>query len=97
MAVPGITISPGAAWGKAPYNGGRGTRDNPWLEVARQFQEANLRMRARAGNVWIVVVDNCFPENIRVTAPAGVIDCNGNWACKAEPLSARLFVHTITL
>lgn len=78
-------------------NGGRGGGESEGLEMGRQYQEVNLRMRADAGQVWVVVTDNSFPENIRVTAPAGVINPSGSWVCKASQSGAQMFVYTISL
>jgi len=77
-------------------NGGRSK--NPWCEeVNWPFHESNLRMRARAGKIWIVTVDNCYPPDIPCSAPSGVIDPNGNWVCKTDPVGEQYFVYTIDL
>ena len=52
-------------------NGGRD--GSVWSELAWQYHEANLRMRAHAGSVWIVTVDNCFPLNLLLLS---AIRCN---------------------
>jgi predicted amidohydrolase len=75
-------------------NGGRD--DSPWSDVAWQYHEANLRMRARAGRVWIVTVDSCYPVGRRCSAPSGVVEPNGGWACRTEPVGEQVFVHTIS-
>jgi len=76
-------------------NGGRD--GSAWSDVAWQYHEANLRMRAQAGKVWIVTVDSSFPLELRCSAPSGVVDPDGNWACRAEPQGVRYFAHTIPL
>ncbi len=77
-------------------NGGRDgsdwSRDTVW-----HFHESNLRMRAAAGNVWIVTVDNAAPSHLPCSAPCGVIDPRGQWACRAAPMGEQFFVHTIEL
>ncbi|MCZ7544149.1 MAG: hypothetical protein M5R40_11730 [Anaerolineae bacterium] len=45
-------------------NGGRD--GSAWSDLAWQYHESNLRMRARAGRVWIVTVDNCHPTHLPV-------------------------------
>ena len=50
-------------------NGGR--NGGEWSEIAWQFHNANLRMRARAGKVWIVTVDSAHPLELRCSAPSG--------------------------
>jgi predicted amidohydrolase len=72
-------------------NGGRD--GGTWSRVAWQYHEAKLRMRARAGRVWVVTVDNCHPEDIRCSAPCGVVDPHGDWACRTEPQGEQ-FSHT---
>ncbi len=74
-------------------NGGR--NGNPWGNVTWQYHDANLRMRARAGSVWIVTVDSCFPLEISCSAPSGVIDPTGNWVCRTEPIGEQFFVYSI--
>jgi predicted amidohydrolase len=76
-------------------NGGRD--GSAWSELAWQYHEANLRMRARASRVWIVSVDNCFPLDLPCSAPSGVIDPDGNWAVKTEPRGEQYFVFSIPL
>ena len=74
-------------------NGGRDGSE--WSRVAWQYHEANLRMRARAGRVWVVTVDNCSPQEMPCSAPSGVIDPRGVWVCRTEPQGERLFAYTI--
>ena len=61
------------------------------------FHESNLRLRARAGRVWVVTVDNCLPTHIPCSAPSGVIDPEGTWVCRAERQGEQFFAHTIDL
>jgi len=76
-------------------NGGRDGSD--WSGLTWQYHESNLRMRARAGRVWIVTVDNSNPEELPCSAPSGVIDASGDFVCRTEPKGEQYFVHTITL
>jgi predicted amidohydrolase len=76
-------------------NGGRDGSE--WSDVAWRYHEANLRMRARAGRVWIVTVDSCHPVELRCSAPSGVIDPRGEWVCRAEPQGEQLFVYALDL
>jgi predicted amidohydrolase len=76
-------------------NGGRDARE--WSRVNWRYHEANLRLRARAGAVWIVTVDNAFPENLDCASPSGVVAPDGSWACRAEPRGAQIFAHTVDL
>jgi len=74
-------------------NGGRSGSE--WSDVAWQYHESNLRMRARAGGLWIVTVDNCNPIEIRCSSPSGVIHPQGKWVCKAKPRGEQFFSHAI--
>src|SRR5262249_47453169 len=76
-------------------NGGRWTGE--YMEVVRKFHECNLRMRAKAGNLWIVTVDNSHPANLPCSAASGVIDPSGNWAYKAPNQGEQLFAHTLSV
>jgi len=74
-------------------NGGRD--GSPWSDVGFQYHEANLRMRARAGHVWIVTVDSCFPLGLRCSAPSGVIAPDGHWVCRTDPHGEQFFSYSI--
>jgi predicted amidohydrolase len=76
-------------------NGGRD--GSTWSDLVWQYHESNLRMRARAGHVWIVTVDSSYPTGLRCSAPSGVIDPGGEWVCRAEPRGEQFFAHTVTL
>jgi predicted amidohydrolase len=77
-------------------NGGR--NGSVWgQEVIWHFHEANLRLRAAAGKVWIVTVDNCSPATMPCAAPGGVIDPHGNWICRTEARGESFFAQTIEL
>jgi predicted amidohydrolase len=74
-------------------NGGRS--GSSWCELSWQYHEANLRMRARAGNLWIVTADNASPETLPCSAPSGVIDPSGEFAHRTAPKGEQLFVYTV--
>lgn len=74
-------------------NGGRDGSE--WSKVAWRYHESNLRMRAQAGRLWIVTVDNCAPTHIPCSAPSGVINPQGNWVCRCEPQGEQNFAYTI--
>ena len=76
-------------------NGGRDGSE--WSDVAWQYHESNLRMRARAGKVWIVTVDSCYPTELRCSAPSGVVAPDGAWACRVEPKGEQFFVRDVPL
>ena len=76
-------------------NGGRD--GSPWSQVTWQYHEANLRLRANAGRLWIVTVDNCNPLSVPCSAPSGVIDPQGNWVCRAGAQGEQFFVYDIEL
>jgi predicted amidohydrolase len=76
-------------------NGGRDGSE--WSQVAWRYHDANLRMRARAGRVWIVTVDSCHPVDVPCSAPSGVVTPAGEWACVTEAKGEQYFVHDIGL
>ena len=77
-------------------NGGRDGGE--WSEqVNWPYHEVNMRMRARAGNLWIVSADNCFPLDIPCSAPSGILQPNGQWAAKSDRQGEHVVVHTISL
>jgi len=76
-------------------NGGRDGSD--WSRVAWHYHEANLRMRARAGQLWIVTADSSFPVDLPCSAPSGVVAPDGSWACRAAAQGEQLYTWTLTL
>lgn len=77
-------------------NGGRDGSE--WSDVVgRQLHEANLRLRARAGRVWIVTADNCAPTNLQCSAPSGIVAPDGSWAAKGPNRGERVVIWGIEL
>ncbi len=76
-------------------NGGRS--GDEWSQLVWAYHESNLRMRARAGRLWIVTVDNSHPPDMPSSAPSGVINPEGNWVCQTDPAGEQFFVYTINL
>jgi len=76
-------------------NGGR--NGSEWSDVAWHYHESNLRMRANAGKIWIVTVDNCYPTDLRCSAPSGVINPQGNWVCQTDSKGEQFFSYTIDI
>jgi predicted amidohydrolase len=77
-------------------NGGRDGGD--WSEhVYWHYHETNMRMRAKAGNLWIVSADNCAPLDIPCSAPSGVLNPDGQWVAKANDQGEQVVLHTIVL
>lgn len=75
-----------------------GGRDGSALsELAWQYHEANLRMRAIAGGLHIVTVDNSDPDRWPCSAPCGVVGPDGEWIVKAEPRGEQHFCATLNL
>lgn len=74
-------------------NGGRDGGE--WSQIAWQFHNANLRMRAQIGHIWIVTVDSSEPVHLQCSAPSGVISPDGNWVCQTRPCGEDFFVYTI--
>ncbi|MFN3484576.1 MAG: carbon-nitrogen hydrolase family protein [Planctomycetota bacterium] len=75
-------------------NSGQGMGDE--LELNRAFHEANLRLRARAGRLWIVVADAADPEGAKASqCPSGIVGPEGRWVLKVSEPGERFFAHTI--
>lgn len=75
-----------------------GLAEGDALELNRQFHESNLRIRARAGKLWIVVADAADPEaRLANQCPSGVVDPSGNWALRVDTPGERFFAYTIEL
>lgn len=76
-------------------NGGRG--GGPGSELAWQYHESNLRMRAMAGRLWIVTVDSCHPATLPCSAPSGIIDPLGEWIVRAPEQGEAFFVGEVAV
>lgn len=76
-------------------NGGRDGSEGSRL--AWQYHEANLRMRAAAGRLWIVTVDNCLPLHLPCSAPSRIVGPDGVWVTRVPESGERFFAHTIEI
>ncbi len=76
-------------------NGGRSA--DPFMETIHQYHEANLCLRARAGKLWIVAVDNCFPFGLPCAAPSGVVKPDGTWAVRVPWEKDQYFTYDIEI
>lgn len=76
-------------------NGGRD--GSSWSEITWNYHEANLCMRARAGNVWIVTVDNAAPIHLPCSAPSGIINPTGAFIKKTSKQGEELFLGEINI
>lgn len=76
-----------------PVNGFRS--GDEWSQVGFHYHEANLRMRARAGKLWIVTADNCAPDHWPCSSPSGVISPDGDWVCRTADRGEEIFVYSI--
>jgi predicted amidohydrolase len=98
MPDPHLTQQLSALGARVVFHAVNGGRDGSALsDLCWQFHESNLRLRALAGHLWIVTVDNCAPLHLPCSAPSGVIAPDGRWACQAESRGEQYFVHTIEL
>lgn len=96
MPDPHLTHQLAGLGARIVFHAVNGGRDgSAWSEVAWQYHESNLRMRARAGNLWIVTVDSCAPTHLPCSSPSGVIDPKGEWVCKTASVGEQFFIHTI--
>lgn len=76
-------------------NGGRDGSE--WSRVAWRYHESNLRLRALAGRVWIVTVDNCYPMHLRCSSPSGVVSPEGEWVKRVPARGEQFFLYTLRI
>ena len=75
-----------------------GQAEGEEFDLVRAYHEANLRLRARAGKLWIVVADAADPNGrLSSKCPSGVLGPDGRWAVKADPKGEQFFAHTIEI
>lgn len=68
------------------------------LKLVRGFHDANLRLRARASKLWVVVADACDPSGrLGSRCPSGVVGPDGRWVVRVSPLGEQFFVQTIRI
>ncbi len=80
------------------FHGVNGGRDgSEWSQLVWHYHESNLRMRARAGGLWIVTTDQCYPVDLPCSAPSGVVTPQGDWACRTVSRGPQFFSYTIDL
>jgi predicted amidohydrolase len=77
-------------------NGGRNS--GPMSQnVFRSYHESNQRLRAMAGKLYIVSVDNAFPTDIPNSCASGVIDPDGEYLAKAPIAGEQFFAADIEI
>jgi predicted amidohydrolase len=72
-------------------------REDESTNVGWQYHEANLRLRALAGNLWIVTVNNGHAPGVPGGAPSGVLRPDGRWAFQPPPGGEQCFAYTIEI
>ena len=97
MADPHLTHLLAEQGARVIFHAVNGGRDGSlWArEVVWTYHEMNLRMRAAADKIWIVTVDNSYPDEMPCSAPSGVIDPCGQMVCHVPPQGEQFFVYTI--
>ncbi|MFO0909705.1 MAG: carbon-nitrogen hydrolase family protein [Isosphaeraceae bacterium] len=66
------------------------------LALVRSFHDVNLRLRARASKLWVVVVDACDPTAKKsARCPSGVVGPDGRWVVQVDPKGEQFFVQMI--
>ena len=75
-------------------NGGSDTSEFSRVAV-RNYHESNLRLRAKAGKVWIATVDNCRNPHIPCSSLGGVIGPDGNRVLEMPDKGEQFFTYTI--
>jgi predicted amidohydrolase len=106
-ANPGYTPTPDPhlsqrladAGARIIFHSVNGDRDgSPWSTVTGwSYHESNLQLRARAGALFIVTVDNCFPLDVPCASPGGVVGPDGSWLARAPRQGEHVFVFDIRL
>lgn len=76
-----------------------GDRDgSPWSTVSTwNYHESNLELRARAGKLFIVTVDNCAPLHVPCSSPGGVVGPDGAWLLRAPRQGEHVFFCELNL
>ena len=67
------------------------------VDLYQEFHNANVRMRARSGKLWIVTADASPGDDQRCLNRSGVVDPGGNWVVRAEDKGEQYFAYTINL
>lgn len=66
-------------------------------DVRRDLHNANLQLRAQAGAVWIISVDNAHPLDQPTGSPSGIVAPDGRWQYQSPAHGEHLFTHTLEL
>ena len=77
-------------------NGGRDASEHS-QEVVRWYHESNMRMRAKAGKLWVVAVDGAEPIDLKCSCPGGVINPDGDWTIRTSDKGEDFFTYDIDI
>lgn len=94
-----LTIRLAKTGAKVVFHAVNGGRDGSEFSqvVNRNFHESNLRLRALGSRVWIVTVDNTFPDTLPNSCSGGVVTPWGEWAVQMPKQGECQFVYEIPL
>lgn len=76
-------------------NTGGGTHG--WDDVYWSFHNSNLRMRSRAGKIWMATVDTFDEPESAAHSPGGILDSEGLWVCQHPRNQPGCFVYDIQI
>jgi predicted amidohydrolase len=73
-------------------DGSAWSTDSSW-----NYHKSNLELRARAGRLFIVTVDNCAPLDVPCASPGGVVGPEGTWLARTPRQGEHVFVFDVGL
>jgi len=81
------------------FHGVNGGRDGTEFSkiVTWNYHDSNLRMRAKAGNLYVVTADNCHPTALPCSAPSGVVSPEGQRLIGCPEQGEHCFVYDIVI
>jgi len=68
-----------------------------WNDVKWNYHESNLRLLAKANQVWIVTADNCSVDMKKSQSPSGIINPDGDWITQAPIPASGYFCESIEI
>ena len=99
MPDPHLSQKLSEAGARIVFHSVNGDRDgSSWsTESSWNYHQSNLELRARAGRLFIVTVDNCAPLDLPCASPGGVVGPEGTWLVRAPRQGEHVFQLDISL
>lgn len=74
-----------------------GSGEDPYSLANKSYHESNLKIRAKAGHIWIATANCCYSTGHPGMCASGIISPDGEWACTVPLAGEQYYTCTVGL